>query len=251
MASLSYAGKTIFTTEDLKEFTDNPKNLLDWLVRKKWILRIKKGVYLIAPLEAGEKGAANYTVHSFVLASVLVEPYYIAYWSALNYHGLTDQTPPAVYIATTKPRNSRIILDARFRFVTIPQSKIFGVEETEIENRKVKISSIEKTVVDCLDHPEHCGGIDEIAKALYFSKKEIDPNTLVAFAQKIGNKAVLKRLGYLSETLGMEKPLDLLRSATLSAGYSRLDPSVKKRGYIVEKWKLIVNVPIDPSKWLK
>lgn len=70
------------------------------------------------------------------------------------------------------------------------------------------------------------------------------------YFHEIGNKAVLKRLGYLSETLSIEKPLDLLRSTNLSAGYSRLDPSVKKRGYIMEKWKLIVNVPIDPSKWL-
>jgi predicted transcriptional regulator of viral defense system len=249
LSSLSYAGKTIFTTKDIEEFAVNPKNLLDWLVRKRWILKIKKGVYLIAPLEAGELGAANYTVHSFVIASVLVTPYYIAYWSALNYHGLTDQTPPAVYIATTKPRNTRAILNTEFKFVAIPSRKIFGIEETEIEKRKIKISSPEKTIVDCLDHPEHCGGTEEIAKALYFNKEEIDYNKLVNFAQKIGNTAVLKRLGYISETLKMEKILNLLSSAKLAKGYSSLDPTIKKHGRIVERWELFVNVQIDPSKW--
>ena len=250
LSSLSYAGKTIFTTDDLKEFTDNPKNLLDWLVRKKWLLKIKNGTYLITPLDAGEKGAANYTLHGFVIASVLVEPYYIAYGSALNYHGLTDQTPSTVYIATTKPRNSKTILNTKFRFVTIPPHKIFGLEETTIENRKIKISTIEKTIIDCLDHPEHCGGIEEIAKALFFAKNEIDQTKLADFAQRLGNKTVIKRLGYLSETMGLDKTLALLSHSPLSAGYSLFDCSVKKRGKIVEKWKLVLNVAIDASKWL-
>ncbi|MDR2707858.1 MAG: hypothetical protein LBB87_03840 [Nitrososphaerota archaeon] len=250
LSSLSYAGKTIFTTNDLKEYTDNPKNLLDWLVRKKWIQKIKNGTYLITPLEAGEKGAANYTLHSFVLASVLVEPYYIAYASALNHHGLTDQTPSTTYVATTKPRNSKTILDAKIKFVTIPPHKMFGIEETEIENRKIKITSIEKTIIDCLDHPEHCGGIEEIAKALYFVKNEIDQAKLVDFAQKIGNKTVLKRLGYLSEILSLEKVFEALSLLPLSAGYSLLDCSVKKNGSIIEKWKLVINVSINSSKWL-
>ncbi|MCL2134766.1 MAG: transcriptional regulator [Candidatus Bathyarchaeota archaeon] len=249
LSSLSYAGKTIFTTKDLKEFTDNPKNLLDWLVRKKWLLKIKNGTYIITPLEAGEKGATNYTLHSFVIASVLVEPYYIAYGSALNHHGLTDQTPPTVYIATTKPRNSKTILNTKFRFVTIPPHKMFDIEETEIENRKINISSKEKTIIDCLDHPEHCGGIDEVAKALYFAKNEVDQTKLVQLAQKIGNKTVIKRLGYLSETIYLEKTLELLSCVPLSAGYSLLDCSVKTRGPIIEKWKLVLNVIIDPSKW--
>ncbi|MCL1970442.1 MAG: transcriptional regulator [Candidatus Bathyarchaeota archaeon] len=250
LSSLSYKGKTIFTTNDLKEYTNNPKNLLDWLVRKKWIQKIKNGTYLIAPLNAGINGTDNYTLHSFILASVLVEPYYIAYASALNYHGLTDQTPNTTYIATTKPRSSKTILNTKIRFVTIPPHKIFATEQTTIENKKITISTKEKTLIDCLDHPEHCGGIEEAAKALYFAKNDIDQTKLVNFAQKIRNKTVLKRLGYLSEILGIEKVFETLSKLPLSSGYSLLDCSLKKRGTIVEKWKLVINVTIDPSKWI-
>lgn len=249
LSSLSYSGKTIFTANDIKKSTSNPKDLLDQLVRKKWILKIRKGVYAIVPFEAGELGASSYTIHSFVIASLLIEPYYIGYWSALNHHGLTDQTPPAVYIATTKPRNSRRILDIQFRFVTIPGRKMFGIKETEIEKRNVRISSPEKTIVDCLDHPEHCGGVEEVAKGLYFAKDEIDFQKVVLFAQKIGNRAVLKRLGYMAETLKLAEYSDLLSTAKLSAGYSLLDPTLPKRGQIKEKWKLVLNTPIDPIRW--
>lgn len=249
LSSLSYSGKNIFTIKDIQRFVHKPRSLLDSLVRKKWVLKIKRGVYVIVPFEAGELGAESYTIHSFVIASLLVEPYYIGYWSALNYHGLTDQTPPAVYIASTKPRNSRRILNTEFRFVTIPARKMFGTEETEIEKRKVVISSPEKTIVDCLDHPEHSGGVEEVAKTLYFAKDEINPKKLVLFAKKIGNTAVLKRLGYLAEVLKLEDCLKLLAVAKLGSGYSLLDPTLPKRGKIRETWKLVLNAPIDPERW--
>ena len=251
LSSLSYRGTTLFTAEDVKEFADKPKNLLDSLVRKRWILKIRKGVYAIVPLEAGELGAASYTLHSFVIASVLVKPYYIGYWSALSHYGLTDATPPAVYIATTKPRNTRTILGSNFRFVTIPRRKMFGKEEIELEKRKIIVSSREKTIVDCLDHPEHCGGVDEVAKALYFHGGEVDTKKLVAFAERLGNTAVLKRLGQISETLDLADLLGLLSRAKLGAGYSLLDPTLPNRGRIRERWRVVLNAPIDPSMWTR
>lgn len=249
LSSLSYAGRNIFTIKDIQKFVDNPRSLLDSLVRKKWVLKVKKGVYIIVPFEAGELGAESYTVHSFVIASLLVKPYYIGYWSALNHHGLTEQTPPAVYIASTKPRNTRRILDAEFRFVKVPARKVFGIENVEIEKRKVIISSPEKTIIDCLDYPEHSGGVDEVAKAMYFSKDDINAKKLVLFAKKIGNSAVIKRLGYLAEALKLEDCSKLLSGVKLGSGYSLLDPTLPKRGKIIERWKLMLNVPIDPQRW--
>jgi|GEM_PF-5287156 predicted transcriptional regulator of viral defense system len=57
-------------------------------------------------------------------------------------------------------------------------------------------------------------------------------------------------MGYLAEKLGMEKVLETISKLPLSAGYPLLDCSMKKRGRILEKWKIVINVPIDPSKWL-
>ncbi|MGI0088377.1 MAG: type IV toxin-antitoxin system AbiEi family antitoxin domain-containing protein [Nitrosotalea sp.] len=249
LSELSYKNKKIFTLDDIKELVDKPKNLLDQLIRKKWILKIRKGVYVITPLEAGQRGAESYTLHSLVIGSLLTKPYYIGYWSALNYHGLTEQTPARVYIATPKPKNSQTILDTRFIFVTIHPRKIFGIDETEIEKNKVRISSPEKTIVDCLDHPEHAGGIEEIAKSIYFSRNDIDAKKVVGFAKKIGNSAVTKRLGYLVETFGWKDYLELLSSVKLKSGYSLLDPNLPRKGHIKERWKLVVNATISQRRW--
>ena len=243
LANLSYNGKSVFSIRDIKRFVKDPRDILDSLRRKKWILKIKRGVYAIAPLEAGEKGSESYSLHSFTIGSFLVQPYYIGYWSALNYHGLTDQTPPAVYVVTTKPRNSRRVLNTQFKFVTVPNRKMFGTIKVEIDNRKINMSSREKTIADCLDHPEHAGGVEEIAKAIYFasSNSEINFNQLVDCSRRLGNSAVLKRLGYISETLNIKELSALLSNSKLASGYSVLDPMLPKNGKIRERWKLLVN----------
>lgn len=251
LSDLSYRGKGIFTLDDIKEYNENPTSLLYNLSKKNWILRIKKGLYMIAPLEAGELGARSYTVHSFVIASHLVSPYYISHWSALNYHGLTEQTPPAVYISTIKPRNRKKILDIEFVFVTVPERKMFGTIEVKIENNSVRISAPEKTIVDCLDHPEHCGGIEEVAKVIHFEHENLDSEKIVNMAERVGNRTVLKRLGYLSERLRVHEYDDLLTGLKISKGYSYLDPKLPKRGKISERWKLRVNVRIDPEQWTR
>lgn len=249
ISRLSFEEKRIFTLKDIRAIEDHPKNLLDRLVRKGWILKLKKGIYAIVPLEAGERGATVYTLHSFVIASVLVKPYYIGYWSALNHHGLTDAVPPSVFIATTKPRNSRTLLDISFKLVTIPKKKFFGYQGIEIEKHGVNISTKEKTIVDCLDHPEHCNGVEEVAKSLYYSEKELDYERILDNALRIGNNAVLKRLAYISEVLGLNELSAMLADTHFSKGYSYLDPTYLKKGRFLEGYGLIINAKIDPSKW--
>lgn len=251
LSNLSYSGKSVFTAEDIKEFVEDPRYIIDSLRRKRWILKIRKEVYAIAPLEAGENGSEAFTLHSFTIASFLVEPYYIGYWSALNYHGLTDQTPSAVYVATTKPRNSRRVLNTQFKFVTIPKWKLFGIDLADIEKRKINISSKEKTIADCLDHPEHAGGVEEVAKAIYSASgnSEIDFRRLVDYSKKLRNGAVLKRLGFIAETLNIKGLSSLVSNTKLTSGYSALDPVLPKEGKIWERWKILVNTSLDPKKW--
>jgi len=90
-------------------------------------------------------------------------------WSALNYHGLSDQIPSSVFVCTTKAKRPLNVLNSKFVFVQLSKEKFIGIEKVNIEGREVNLSDKNKTVVDCLDHPEHAGGIDEIAKALYFN----------------------------------------------------------------------------------
>ena len=252
LASLAERGRNIFTLEDvistLEIPYENAKVIVSRLVKKKWLIRLARGKYIIVPLEAGVK--SQYTEHGFVIASHLVEPYYIGYWSALNYHGLSEQVPSVIYVVSSKRRKDRSILDTRFRFITIKKSKIFGLIEVIISNSKVKISGGEKTIADCLDHPEYCGGVEEIAKALFFEHKELDMKKIIKNADNIGNKTIIKRLGYLLDLFKYHEYEHLFKDEKLSKGYPKLDPKLPKKGTYNARWKLLINVDISPERWM-
>ena len=250
LTQLSYENKSIFTRDDVKRIVGNPTVVLNQLVRKKWIMKIRREVYAIVPLNAGPDGSDSYTLVDFVIGSLLTKPYYIGYWSALNYYGFTQQTPSRVYIATTRTKPLRRVINVECKFVTLVPHKMFGIETVILDDHPVRISSPEKTFVDCIDHPEHAGGIDEVAQALYFCSNEINLTTLANLALEMRNTAIIKRLGYLSELFELDEVLQVISKAHISDKYSPLDPFSKRDGKLLRRWMLKINEEIDPERWM-
>lgn len=250
LSRLSEQGKNIFTMKDAKQTIEINKrhleNLLQRLVNKKWLQRIEKGLYMIIPLEAGEHG--DYTEHEFIIASRLINPYAISYWSALNYHGFTEQIPGTVFVSsTTRKKAFQIeILRIRYKFIKLSNKKFFGLMKIWIENKPITITDREKTIIDCLDHPEYCGGIVETIKGIWNGRRELDFDKITEYGIKMGNGAIFKRLGYLTEVLDL--PVEKYQQhwqGQISAGYNLLDPHLPKMGKYVAKWRLRLNIPKD------
>lgn len=219
------------------------KVLANNLAKKKWIILLNRGVYLIVPLSAGSK--PHYTEHEFVIASHLVSPYYIGYWSALNFHKFTEQTPLQVFVATTKRIKNKEILSTKYNFITVRRKKFFGSASFTIGAHKVRITDPEKTIADALDHPEYCGGIGEVAKSLWNGRENLSFYNVVMCADRMENSAIVKRLGYLVEWLNLPVDKGTLSRMNhlLSPGISPLDPTAPRRGSYLTKWNLLVNVP--------
>jgi len=252
ISSLAREDKTIFTIEDARRYVpENTKEVMHSLARKKWVLPLKKGLYAIVPIEVGISGADSFIIHSFVVASYLVEPYYIGFWSALNHHGLTEQIPRTTFVATTKARKPLEVLNSEYYFVRLEKRKFFGTEEIEIEGRRISISTKEKTIADCLDHPEHAGGIEEVARAIYFNEEELEFKKVFEYGRRMGNVTILKRLGYTLERTGlMEKHRGLFRDFRPSRGYTALDPLSPRKGTYNSSWGLLVNLELKPEGWM-
>lgn len=244
LTELSYSGQRIFAAKDALATASNAKSMLDGLTRKGWIIRLRNGIYMVVPLEAGYGGAGNWTLHGFALASAVAEDYYISYISALNYWGMTDRVPEEVLVATAKPQRSRKVIDATIRFVSIGRRKMFGFGTEVVDGLGVNVASREKAIVDCIERPKYCGGIDEVVKALRFSKDALDLEKVFEYAVRMGNSAVLKRLGYIAERGGLGELANKVANAKLGEGYAYLDPSGPKSGKIRERWRIIENARI-------
>ncbi len=199
------------------------------------IERIEKGKYLIIPLGA-EKG--KYTLHEFIIGSLLINPCIISYWSALNYYGLTEQIPTTVFIQTTTRKKSQniTVFGIEYKIIKIKEPKYFGIRKDWIEETPINITDKEKTIIDCLDKPQYAGGIIEVAKALKNNK--YDRKKLQNYSHRIGNSGVIRRLGYLCELLNIKIKLSKLNTRN----YLLLDPTMPEKGSKSAKWRLIINL---------
>jgi len=197
------------------------------------ITEVEKGKYLLLGLEP-ERVLSN----PLFIACHLVTPAYVSYWSALHFYGFTEQVPLTVFVATTKKKRPVAFRGLRFRFVTVQPRKFFGYQRETVGELPILIADEAKVIVDSLDQPHYAGGLAEIAKALRAALSVVDVPALVEYANRMGNKSLGSRLGYLLETLGY--PVEELIH---SASSIKLDPSRPRTGSYEPRWRVIVNVP--------
>jgi predicted transcriptional regulator of viral defense system len=245
LSRLASESRQIITSSDIADVLDIPrksaKDMAYALKEKGWLERIAHGKYLILPLAAGENGV--YTAHEFVIGSALVEPMYVGYWSALNHHGLTEQLSRTVYIVTTERAQERDIHGVTYRPVTVTEQKFFGYQPTAVGSNQVNISSTEKTLVDCADHPEFCGGIGELAKAMQNAvETRCSWDRVVEYLQRLGNGAATKRIVYLADQLDIALPEYENLVENFTTGYPLLDPTREATGTRDSTYRLRLNV---------
>ena len=260
LLTLASQGKQVFTTDDAQAALGGARHrvnkLLAQLSNKRWLLRLQRGLYLILPFEAGIEG--SYSHHPFLLVPYLTAPHTIAYWTALSHYNYTEQIPGTIFVATTaQPTSAELTIDElglQYRFVTLVPHKFFGNRRIWIDGHAVTITDQAKTVVDCLDHPEYCGGVVEASKGLYegLSQQHFSPETLAEYAQCMKNRTIFKRMGYLVEVLGL-LPSDEIEHwrDSLSAGYTLLDPLAGDHGPYNSRWRLRLNrTTADLTDWM-
>ena len=211
-------------------------NVLKRLRRKKRVIRLQKGAYLFAPLRSGEDGL--WTEDAFrVVPSLVKGGYYVAFVSAMNYWGMTEQLPVVVYVALT--RQKRGLEAAQAKYIFVKKRRLGDFVSVSFGGTMVNFSSIEQTILDGLSFPEYCTGIAGVSKAILFARKRMGWQKLVSLAK--GDKsAVQRRLGYLLELLGFKKHAKKLNGEFV--GYSWLDPTGQKRDFeYSKKWGLKLN----------
>lgn len=253
IATLSNKRKRVFSVADAAELLhisrEAASDLVLELLRKRKLLRIEKARYLVIPPEAWSTG--EYTEEGIIVASQLISPYYLSYWTALSFYGWTEQPSKTIFVATTKLKRPVDIKGVQVKFVKLRMERFFGFEEQWVGNERVTVADREKTIVDCLDQPRYCGEVVEAAKGLWNGRKEIDFDKVLNYAIKMGNRAIIKRLGYLMDILEIQKTgyKKKLRGLVTS-GYVPLDPGKGRNGSYVKDWGLIVNIsPENLTEW--
>src|ERR1019366_1445409 len=112
----------------------------------------------------------------------------------------------SVCVITTRPvRNKeQVIQGIPFALKHTRESALFGTRGVWRGQVRVNVSDPARTIVDMLDDPAIGGGIRHVSDCLetFLSGGETPATALIATAERLGNGAVFKRLGYLLERRG-------------------------------------------------
>ena len=214
------------------------------LVNRGVVTRLKPGLFILVPFELGKE--CEYIGDPLVVAREIMggKSYYLSHGTAMEIHGMVTQPQLVVYVTTLKPRRPVNALGIEFRFIHSQKKLFFGLSDHWVtKQEKVKISDLERTVIDGLKQPEYCGGLTEVAKGLWMRYQEVNISRLIEYTVKISVGAVIRRLGFLLELykIGTPEDWELLRSY-LTETYVRLDPLLPSEGRFLRKWRLQLNI---------
>ncbi|MBW2038549.1 MAG: transcriptional regulator [Deltaproteobacteria bacterium] len=220
------------------------RNFVRKLVARGLVTRLKSGLFILIPFELGKE--CEYIGNPFVVAREIVggKGYYLSHGTAMEIHGMVTQPQLVVYVTTLKSRRPVNALGIEFRFIHSQKKFFFGLSDHWVtKQEKIKISNLERTVIDALKQPEYCGGLTEVAKGLWMRQQDINASRLIEYAVKMSRGSVIRRLGYILELykIGTPEDREILRSY-LTETYVRLDPLLPSEGKFLRKWRLQLNV---------
>jgi len=223
------------------------KELLSDMTKRGLLMRLKEGVYYIIPYESD---SVSFMPDWHLIAGPLAGEieHYIGYYSALQIHNLVTQPSLKEQIVVSQQmRPSTVkVKGIPFQFIYHNPKHFFGAKKIWIDNfNKVQCSDLEKTFIDCLFKPDYAGGIVEIAGALFRSKDQLKYDVLLSYAVRFKSQAVVKRLGFLLEALGIQNKIIPELQKIKTASYVPLDTKFPKSGKLLSRWSIQQNVETD------
>ncbi len=223
------------------------KKLARW-TDQGWMRRVRRGLYIPVPLDA--ENPAAWSEDPLVLADAVWTPCYFSGWTAANHWGLTEQIFQSTVLKTAsrvRSTNDRL-LNYDYVLAHVPESAMtWGMKHVWRGERRVQMADPARTVIDILDDPALGAGIRHGAEILEQYLQDHPWEMLIEHGDRLGNRTVFKRLGYLVEATGLEVgPLLKRCEARVSAGFSLLDPGSPAGGRRVRRWHLHANVEVAP-----
>ncbi|HVT79153.1 MAG TPA: type IV toxin-antitoxin system AbiEi family antitoxin [Phycisphaerae bacterium] len=225
------------------------RQALHHLTKTGWLVRLRQGLYALAASVPGV-----FSAHEFEIAMALVPEGAISHWSALHYHGLTEQAPRKVFVLTTLgtaiPRTQRApasqgglaVGGTIYQFIRVKPQRYFGTQKIWVGQARITMTDPERTLLDGLMMPQYCGDFAEVLHAFAARADRLDVSRIIDYALKL-DAATAKRLGWVLQQQGVdERRLEKLARVPVK-GYRTLDPSGPRRGPCDRRWMIQENLP--------
>lgn len=178
----------VFSYNDFIDIVGNSnlaKITLQNYVKKGYIKRIKHNLYCLISLETNDSIADK-----FLIASSITETSFISHHSAFEFYGYYNQVYNVVNVSSISKFDSFEFEDNKYSFINVNSNDF--VEEI----RGVKVSSIERTIVDSIKDSGKLCELEETLNCIklipYISIKDI-----LKYLEQINSKMLYKKVGVI------------------------------------------------------
>ena len=253
----------VFTGDDLAEYLSScgevgsrtQEALLAYHRKTGRVVSVRRGLYAVVPPGSDPD---LYSVDPFLVAAKLTKDAVLSYHTALELHGRAYSVREQFTYTASRPLNPVTFRTHVFRGVKLPQplrvanKENFGVVTGDRAGMEVRVTSLERTMVDALNRPDLCGSWEEIWRSLE-SVEFFDLDKVVEYALLLENATTAAKVGFFleqhREPLMVEKnhlkPLHDLRPR--QPHY--LDHGKRKSGRLVSEWNLVVPREVLERTW--
>ena len=253
----------VFTTQELGRFlaargaatVSNRNTLLAHHEKQGRIVRVRRGLYASVP---PGQDPSSCPVDAYLLASKMAPDAVLAYHTALEIHGKAYTSFQELQYLTATAARATTFRGYRFRSVRFPkrltekEQEHLVVETVDRLGMDVRVTSLERTMVDTLDRPDLAGGWEEIWRSLE-SVEFFNLDKVIEYALLLENSTTVAKVGFFleqhAESLMVEdKYLERLR-AHRPAKPHYLDRSSRQRGRFVSNWNVVVPEALLERSW--
>lgn len=243
--------KNIVRTGELSPVLDitesQERDLLRRLANSGWIVRLKRGTYLVPPrIPAGGKYSPGVALILQALMDEVSGKYQICGPTAFNFYNFDDQIPSVTYVYNNRISGSRTIGRLAFQFIKIADKRLGATNVVRSrEGVEIIYSSKARTLMDAV---YDWSRFNSLPRGYDWIRQEIKKDfklgsKLVEAIVQCGNQAAARRIGYLLSTLDQNSGIINKLQHQLSGSKSLIPwiPSRSTRGTVNRKWGVIVN----------
>ncbi|RLF91823.1 transcriptional regulator [Thermococci archaeon] len=258
-----FAKHPVFSVDELTAFLAQYGSVSNWTRkallayhRKKGrILRVRRGLYVVVPPGTDPTSCP---VDPYLLGAKMTEDAVLGYHTALEFHGKAYSVSNLVLYLSSRRSAPLRFRAYTFRSVPFPKAlrvkgrELFGVETHERTGLPVRVTSLERTLVDVLDRPDLGGGWEEIWRSLEMVEF-FDLDVVVEYTLLLENATTAAKVGFFLEQhrdrlMVEERHLVALRAhRPRSPHYMVRTP--RESGRLVQEWNLVVPVEILERHW--
>lgn len=204
-----FARNPVFTAEEAASFlretgSENPltrKALLRHHETSGNIVRIRRGLYATVP-----PGGTPETTRPdpYLVAAKLAPDALLAYHTALELHGKAYSVHSRYTFLTSTAARVLVHGGVTFQPVRFAKSlreqkrETFAMKELDRSGLSVRVTSLERTLVDAFDRLDLVGGWEEAWRSLE-TVEFFDLETVVRYALYLGNATTIAKVGYFLE----------------------------------------------------